>query len=193
MNHSQPKNCGAARLEQEDERGEESPLDEGDERAWHRWHCLGLAGMDGMALAVGLSMECWLHHPALMQRCSGNSCPPGTLDAVPLAAASRQAAGRQRNRKLLQGYFSLCGSVCSAFCHVPGSVPNPPGSSWQATDPRTHEQDVPCLHPDFPIGATSLERAAMLGTPFFLLSSTHPSTAGSLGPLRWVWMSLSPP
>ncbi|NXH85727.1 SH2B3 protein, partial [Edolisoma coerulescens] len=82
-----------------------------------------------------------------------------------------------------KGYFGPCGSVCSAFCHMPAPVPNPPESSWRATDPCTHEQGVPCLHPHFPIGATSLE-CAMLGTPFSLLSSTHPSTAGSLGPLR---------
>lgn len=134
-------------------------------------HCLGSAGMHGTALAVGLSTGHWLHHPAPMQGCSGNACPPGTLDPVPLAAASRQSAGQQRNRKLPQGYFSLCGSVCSAFCHVPVSVPNPPGSSGQATDPHTHKQDVPPLHPNFPIGATSLEHATIL--PPLLHLSLH--------------------
>lgn len=152
-----------------------------------RWHCLAFAGMQGMALATGLSTERWLHHPAPVQGCSGDFCPPALWiqpGPVPRAAASRRPAGRQRNRKLPQGYFSLCGSVCSAFCHMPASVPNPPESSWHATDPCTQEQDVPCLHSNFPMGATSLEHAAMLGTPLSLLSSTQPSTAGSLGPLR---------
>lgn len=138
--------------------------------AWHRgmrgsgtwWHCLGIARMHRVALAVGLSTEPWLHH----------SAPLGDFFAqfrefLPPWHPGSCATCRSllRNRKLPQGYFSLCGSACSAFCHVAASVPKPPGSSWQATDPLSHEQDVPCLHPNFPIGATSLGRAAVLGTP----------------------------
>lgn len=68
-------------------------------------------------------------------------------------------------------------------------MPNPLESPWHATDPCTHEQDVPCLHPDFPIGATSLEQAALLGTALSLLSSNPSLHCMVLGTTE---MSLSP-
>lgn len=132
---------------------------------------------------MGLSTEGWLHHPAPMQGSLRRSLPPWHPGSC--AASSWWSARRQRNRKLPRGYFRLCGSVCSAFCHMSVSVPNPPGSSWHATDPRTPEQDVPPCTPISP----SLERC-QAGDPL-LPPLLQPSLPCSV--LGTPEMSLSPP
>lgn len=96
-----------------------------------------------------------------------------------------QCTGQQRELKAAgTGTISLCGSVCSAFCHLPVSAPNRLGghrelSACQA-EPHTHGGLPPA--PQCPQHCmVSPEHTAMLGTPISLLSYAHPSAAGSLG------------
>lgn len=101
------------------------------------WHCLGFAGMQGMALAVGLSTEHCLHHPALMQGCSGNVLPPwhpgSCATCRRLRAVSRAAEGSESCRRDILAFVEVFAQhfvTCLCQCQT----------HWRAlVTPMTHE------------------------------------------------------
>lgn len=101
------------------------------------WHCLGFAGMQGMALAVGLSTEHCLHHPALMQGCSGNVLSPwhpgSCATCRRLQAVSRAAEGSESCRRDILAFVEVFAQhfvTCLCQCQT----------HWRAlVTPMTHE------------------------------------------------------